>query len=342
MKIIAIANQKGGCGKTTTAVNLSYALSLNRKKTILIDCDPQHHASTALGYNNTKNTLLNAFDKIIKDEDIDIADYLEHRNTYLSVLPSEFELSALEPELSGMQKALSLMDILLSKINSNEYDYVIIDCPPNLGFLTLNAVKTADTLIVPFDASIFSLMGSDNLHNILNMINDMTGKTPDIRYLLTIYDKRSSFSRIFFFEAQEKFGKKMFSTAIRTNAHLREAASCGQSVFEHSPRSNGSQDYNDLALELIKSTNKSITITFKLPGYDKAQQVAVAGDFNNWRPGKEHFMKYSDGCWRTTFTLERDRSYRYKFIIDDVWNSDMHNPHFEFDSQGFKNSLLYV
>lgn len=342
MKVIALANQKGGCGKTTTAVNLSYALSLRNKKTLLIDCDPQHHATTALGYNRSKTTLLNVFDNILKDNEFELKDYLQHRNVFLSVLPSEFELSALEPELSGNQKALTLLEETLSGIKPGEYDFVILDCPPNLGFLTLNALKISDIVIAPFDAGIFSLMGSDNLKKILNMLSELTDNMPCIYHLLTLFDKRSNFSKRFLNEAKDKFKEKLFSTVIRSNAHLRESAACGKAVFEHSPKSNGSIDYELFADELLKVMDREQIVEFKMFGHEDAHAVYVAGDFNNWKPSEEHRLVKGADDWKLSMSLEKGQTYKYKFIIDDLWVGDNRNPHYELDELGFRNSLIHV
>jgi len=342
MKIIALANQKGGCGKTTTAVNLSYALSLLEKKVLLIDADPQHHTTTALGYTNAKHTLLDLFDRITKNEAFAPKDFMQHRNVFLSVIPSEFELGAIEAELSGNTIALELLERIFIKLAPGEYDYVIIDCPPNLGFLTLNALKNAQMVITPFDAGIFALMGTDNLKKILNMLSDVTQKMPEVRALLTMFDARSNFSRSFLETAKGKFGEKLFASIIRNNAHLRESASCARTIFEHAPKSNGAHDYAQFAAELVNFFERTCDIEFTLNGYAEAREVFVAGDFSDWQLNETMKMTRTDTGWRLSMPLEKGKSYKYKFVIDDFWVADNQNPDFELDSIGFKNSLVNV
>jgi chromosome partitioning protein len=333
MKIMAIANQKGGCGKTTTAVNLSYALSLRNQKTLLIDMDPQHHASTALGYRSPRFTILNAFDNIIKEQEFNLKEGLEHRNVYLSVLPSEFELGALEPELSHKQVALTLMDQLMSQVMPGEYDYVVIDCPPNLGFLTLNAMKIADIVIVPFDSGIFSVMGTEDLKRILVMLSDFTGSMPAVMHLLGLYDILG--------DARKRFGSSLLNTVIRQNTHLREASAEGKSVFEHAPKANGSVDFLALTDEILQRYGSRALVPFSLDGHNEAQKVYVSGDFNGWQLAEECTLAKSANGWRGRVPLEQG-TYNYKFVIDNSWVSDPRNPNNAADPHGGINSVLTV
>jgi len=341
MKIIAVANQKGGCGKTTTAVNLAYGLSLKNKKTLLLDCDPQHHATTALGYREAPFTTLTAFDAIIRGEELKLKDSLQHRNVFFSVLPSEFELSALEAELSHNQIALNLSEKLLAQLGRDEYDYMVIDCPPNLGFLTLNALKIADLLIVPFDAGIFSLMGAENVQHILSMLGEVTNRIPSIFHLLTIYDKRSNYARQFVADARKRFGNRLFSTVIRANAHLKEAAAEGKSVFEHAPKANGALDYMNLTRELLNVLEGTRLIDFSIEGCSEARSVYVTGDFNGWQRRQDYALIRSGRGWKARFPLEKG-TYRYKFVIDESWQHDQANPQQEADAHGGLNSVLTV
>jgi chromosome partitioning protein len=339
MKIIAVANQKGGCGKTTTAVNLAYGLSLQKKKTLLLDCDPQHHASTALGYHDVPFTTLTAFDAIVRGEQPDLKNSLQHRNVFFSVLPSEFELGALEAELSNNQIALSLVEKLIAGIGRDQYDYLVIDCPPNLGFMTLNALKISDILIVPFDAGIFSLMGVDNVRQILSMLAEVTNHMPSIFHLLTIYDKRSNYARQFLSDARKRFGNQLFSTVIRANAHLKEAAADGKSVFEHTPKANGAQDYMNLTQELLRTLESTELIDFSVDGCIDARSVYVTGDFNGWQRRQDYALIRHGRGWKASFPLEKG-TYRYKFVIDESWQHDHNNPTQEADLHGGYNSVL--
>ncbi|MFH1867784.1 MAG: AAA family ATPase [Candidatus Omnitrophota bacterium] len=356
MNIIAVCNQKGGCGKTITAVNLAGALAGLDQKVLFVDLDPQAHATAALGITtkDPKRSIYTVFDSFLKNESAHIPSIMRQRYDNLWVVASHISLSTMEQKLAGIKDAVLVFYNALKQGVLAEFDYIIIDTPPNLGFLTLNAIHAAKRILVPLDTSMFSLNGVSQIDEILELSNSMGFKRPDVNFLITIYDKRSNFAKNFLQNANERFSKNLMHTIIRSNIKLREAAQSGKIIFEYDKKSNGATDYHALAEELIpKSKEKAVDkkessseagstqTLFKIhaPG---AQSVYLVGSFNNWVADNNSLMKKLDNWnWIKIIPLP-EGTYHYKFAIDGKWVEDPANSLTETNGLGGKNSLISV
>ena len=253
MRKIAIANQKGGCGKTTTAINLSSALAGKTKRVLIIDLDPQSHASFGLGVTNqlVDKSIYNVLtDNPEKRRTID--DCVLSVSQNLDIVPSNILLSTLEQELKDKEDAVSKLHLALSN-NQLYYDYIIIDCPPSLGFLTFNALRAADLVIIPIDMSAFSLMGVGKLLGMLELIKVKINHAPRVNALATLFDKRTKYSQTMLDDIRAFFKAEMLETVIRTNVALKKAVAKGVSIIQFDERSNGAIDHLALAQEILRA-----------------------------------------------------------------------------------------
>ncbi len=271
MKTISIANQKGGCGKTTTAINLSSALAGLGKKILLIDLDPQSHATYGLGASNQNpdRTIYN----VLTDNSgrrRPLSDCIMNVSGSLDIVASSILLSTIEQELKDKEDAVSRLHGVLSA-EQLDYDYVVIDCPPSLGFLTFNALRAADTVLVPIDMSAFSLMGVAKLLGMLELIKVKISHSPKVNALATIFDRRTKYSQVMLDEIKALFKEQLLGTVIRMNVTLKKAASKGIPVTQFDNESNGAIDYTALAKELSKIDELEETGKVK----DEAAQKAI-------------------------------------------------------------------
>ena len=253
MRVIASANQKGGCGKTTTAINLSSSLSLKGQKVLLIDFDPQAHAT--MGLSTTPSDFKKSIYDVITpkgNESLGIEDILVPIKDNFDLAPSSLILSAVEQELSGME---GREDRLFQAIQAlkEPYDYVVIDCPPSIGHLCFNALRACEEVIIPIDMSLFSLRGVAKLLEIIILLKDKVGHDIKSRALITMYDRRTRYSRVVLEKVKEEFGNDLFDTVIRYNIRLRETADYGLPVGDYDKHAIGHKDYGDLAEEVIGS-----------------------------------------------------------------------------------------
>ena len=251
-KIIAIANQKGGVGKTTTAINLSGCLGVLEYKTLIVDADPQANATSGVGH-DPKNTR-NIYDCLINDVDPTEL-ILETENPNLDILPSHIDLVGAELEMINLPNREHMLKFALEKIK-DKYDFIIIDCSPSLGLITVNSLTAADSVIIPVQCEYFALEG---LGKLLNTIKIVQGRlNPDLEIegiLLTMYDTRLRLANQVVEEVKMHFQELVFDTVIHRNTKLGEAPSHGETIIMHDASSKGSVNYLNFARELLQKND---------------------------------------------------------------------------------------
>ncbi|NOT73721.1 MAG: ParA family protein [Cyclobacteriaceae bacterium] len=254
-KIIAIANQKGGVGKTTTAINLAASLAVLEKKTLLLDADPQANSSSGLGI-DPKGVKLSIYECMVDGANIHEA-IVHNELKYLHVLPSHIDLVGAEVEMVNIEQREERMRQALKKIK-DEYDYIIIDCSPSLGLITINSLTAADSLIIPVQCEYFALEGLGKLLNTIKIIQTRLNPQLEIEgILLTLYDSRTSLGNQVVEEVRTHFKNISFKTIIPRNVKLSEAPSFGLPVIVHDAESKGSIAYLNLAHEILDKNSAS-------------------------------------------------------------------------------------
>jgi len=376
MRIIAVTNQKGGCGKTTTSVNLAASLAVNGRKVLLIDIDPQAHATLGL---NIKSglSIYNVLSKIAHQR-AKLEDIIQNVSPDFDIAPSSIILSTLEQELAGeIGRESRLWDTLNNFMGV--YDYVLIDCPPNLGILTINAIRAASEVIIPVEASRFSLEGMDQLVSIVNLVRDRLNHVVKIKVLVANFDSRLAHSFKMLGKIKADFKDKLFDTIVHVNVKLKEAQNQGIHIFNFDKYCRGAKDYYSLSREIImqetgaqpefkearpvvsrpKAQDKPSDALEKkmneilkeeLPKFNEvsfsvfapeAKEVYITGEFNNWKLEDAGRMAKNNGTWSKKLNLSSGK-YRYRFVIDGNWVEDSSNPLKEINPYGSVDSLIEI
>ena len=248
-KVISVANQKGGVGKTTTAVNLSASLAKKNKKVLLIDTDPQGNATSGVGVD--KSVQFSVYDVLV--DGVDIENTIQKTEiSGLEVCPSNINLAGAEVQLVSVNEREYRLKEKINAIKDN-YDYVIIDCPPSLGIVTLNAFTASDSVLIPIQCEYYALEGLGQLINTINLVKKRMNKTLSIEgALLTMYDARTNLSNQVVREVKNYFDEKVYKTVIPRNVKLSEAPSYGMPICMYDTRSKGSKCYEKFTKEFIK------------------------------------------------------------------------------------------
>ena len=249
-KIIAIANQKGGVGKTTTSVNLAASLGVLEKKVLLIDADPQANASSGLGI-DVDSVEVGSY-QLIEHSSVAEDCIIPTNSPNVDIIPAHIDLVAIEIELVDKEEREYMLKKSITHLKER-YDYILIDCAPSLGLLTLNALTAADSVIIPIQCEYFALEGLGKLLNTIKSVQRIHNKNLDIEgMLLTMYDSRLRLSNQVVEEVQKHFSDMVFDTIIQRNVRLGEAPSFGESIINYDVSSKGATNYLDLAKEIIK------------------------------------------------------------------------------------------
>jgi chromosome partitioning protein len=356
VSVIAIVNQKGGCGKTTTAINLSACLALQGQKTLLVDLDPQGHAS--LGLNIDVDAVPRSmFDVLARKSDppTRLQEILVERAPNLWVAPSSPELSRCEQLQEGSRGTEHRLRAALFELDQ-DLDYIVIDAPTNPGLLTLNALQAAQKAIVPVEPSYFSLHGVGKISEMVSELGQTSGHRLQIRLLMTCVDHNTRLSRELIDELRRRYPGRLYLTMIHSNVKIREAASFGCPISEYDVECQGFRDYFSLAREVVaeedgRERRPAVAplrgprrvpegILFTLVAHN-AESAHLVGDFKGWISNSVTMKNERSGLWSLVVPLRPGR-YQYRFVIDGEWITDPSNPAVEVDSLGRPTSVIEV
>jgi chromosome partitioning protein len=331
---------------------------------LLIDLDPQAHATLGLNVDDS-NSLYNVICKLTPRK-LRIKDIIKKADKSFDIIPSNVLVGTLEQELADeIGRELKLTEAIAEI--KDIYDYILIDCPPSLGFLTVNALRASDEVIIPVETSRFSIQGVDHLNDIVNLIRDRLNHPITSRVLITMFDSRLRHSFSMLAKMKEKFGKLLFDTIVHVNVKLKESAVMGESVLKYDKYCRGSKDYLSLAREILTndrvpskpvakeeyqpSERMEELVKEQAEGFfglakfllkaPNAQTVYVTGSFNDWSLDETCRMTKAGETWSLQMPL-KPGTYKYQFIVDGKWQEDPENKQTERNSFGDINSLIEV
>lgn len=356
MRVIALANQKGGCGKTTAATNLAAALSRLDKRVLLIDNDPQGHATLAFGFRE-RDFSLSTYDLYLSS-DIMVEDAFLEIQPGFHLVPAGVELSAVEQALAGDPGR----DVRLRKNlrrSAMDYDYILIDCPPAVSLLTFNALLACSEVIIPVDPSSYSLQAVRKMRETLTLLREQKGHDTVPHILMSDFDTRPRFVRTLMQELDEVYDGDLLDTIIHHTVRFKEAAGQGLPVVSFDPESRAALDFRNLAVELCEqevdvtvaaldhwvamlhgpqSTPAGVRFEADFP---RAKAVRITGSFCDWSAKGLPLERRKDGIWECFLDLE-EGEHAYRFIVDGAWLPDPHNTNSQPNEFGGANSVVEV
>jgi len=369
MRTIAVVNQKGGCGKTITSINLAAFIAREQKRVLLVDMDPQGHATLGVLSGSVGSpTMYEVFVTEPGGQPTRLRHITRSVRENLDVAPSDIRLSAIPERLTGVAGRETVLAENLAEVRVR-YDFAIVDCPPNVGLLTFNALRACSEAIVPMDPSFFSLHGLGKQLETFDALEKQTGHRITPRVLLTLYSGRTPFVRAVVDEIRGHLSGRHFATIIRYSVKLAEAASHGLPIAHYARYCAGYEDYQALTAEVLQQdtgspngeritladvvtptedddserplppavTHAGVMFTVDAPD---AARVQLAGDFNDWvLDGND--MNPVGRVWKKVVKLQPGR-YRYRYIVDGVGQRDPLNPAVEPSPYGGHNSILVV
>jgi len=361
MRVVAVANQKGGCGKTTATTNLAAALIQQGKRVLLVDNDPQGHATLAFGIRERDFTL-STYDLYLST-DIVVEDACLTLESGLDLVPAGVELSAVEMKLARDAGK----EMRLSRCFENSemaYDYVLIDCPPSVSLLTFNALLAASEVLIPVDPSHYSLQAVRKMRETLAVLRDQKDHDLVPRILMSDFDTRPRFVRKVMEELDELYSNELMETVIHHTVRFKEAASARIPVLKFDPESRGAFDFRRLADEVIaQEVDETVAVgagaqledwPSALTGpqispagvcfeadFPRAKSVRITGTFCDWSAKGMALQRAQDGTWNCELKLPRG-PHEYRFIVDGAWLPDPHNSDIVANEFGGANSRVIV
>jgi chromosome partitioning protein len=345
MRRIAIANQKGGCGKTTTAVCLALCLKDMGSKVLVTDMDPQGSATQSL-YPDKESLEHTVYDLLIDSDSMPVSQVINRVDPGLDLLPANVVLSSAEQMLAGRERREERLRTILDRVEQ-DYDFTIIDSPPNIGLLTFNALTAANEVIIPVDPSFFSLQGVSRVIEALELLENINGHNTIYRVLATMYDSRTRISRELVSALKTSYSESSYDTIIRSNITLKESTGFGVPITNYRG-SRGFYDYRSLAHEVLgdSPTQKSIDVeaiqNFLAPrrigggvlfSYmdGEAEDVEIEGDFNSWDNTHDTLLDVDGrGLWQRVISI-KPGEHRYRFVVDGRAVIDPNNSRTEFE-----------